>query len=195
MFIPIDHPDTTTTATTTTTQVDACLARLQSDFSDLEDSPVIKITKDNLANGEPDLKNFIIAVTPGDDSPWYGAKYRFKVNCPPDFPMATFNVEIMDACYHPNMDLVKDNKPARICLSLLRTQWKPIYTVKHLTYSLIGMFSNPNHADPLNRSAATWMANDHQEFLNLVSKTLKGGKHDFEDNEGILQSTQFPKFN
>merc|ERR1711935_1110343 len=140
---------------TNAVQVDTCLARLQLDFAELEESPVITIEKSNLANGEPDLKNFTITVTPSEDSPWHGGVYRFKVNCPPEFPSQTFNVEIMDAVYHPNMDLVKDGQPARICLSLLRVEWKPIYGVKHLLYSLLGMFVNPNHADPLNREAAT----------------------------------------
>lgn len=152
--------------------------------------PAVTIEKEKFANGEPDLKNFVITVTPGDDSPWFGGKYRFKVNCPPQYPTAVFNVEIMDPVYHPNMDLVINGKPAKICLSLLRTEWRPAYGVKHLTYSLAGMFVAPNHADPLNREAATLMRNDLAAFHKKVKETLKGGKFDFEEDKGVW----FPKF-
>eukprot|EP01083_Nonionella_stella_P020094 55717_1 len=152
--------------------------RVQVDLDelDLEDLPHVTL---NIPEKE-DLQNFIVNVKiTSKDSFWFGATYSFKFVIPDNYPFKPPNVTCLQKIYHPNIDV---NGP--ICLNLLKKDWKPILTVQQIIHGLIFLFLEPNHADPLNLSAAKVMREDKHVFASNVKKSLRGG---------YVDGTQFDK--
>lgn len=55
--------------------------------------------------------------------------------------------------YHPNIDLA-----GKVCLNILRADWRPIYDVAAVVNGLIFLFYDPNPNDPLNKGASYALA-------------------------------------
>ena len=50
--------------------------------------------------------------------------------------------------YHPNIDL-----QGKVCLNILREDWKPTLSMSAVVLGLQFLFSEPNPGDPLNKGA------------------------------------------
>lgn len=125
-----------------------------------------------------DLTLFDVSVTP-DSGMWKGATYRFTFTIPPHYPHSPPRVECMTAIYHPN--ITTDGK---VCLNILREDWKPVLDINSVIYGLIYLFYEPNPDDPLNHEAAELFRKDKTQFERLVTRTLRGG---------ILDGVQFER--
>ena len=75
--------------------------------------------------------------------------------------------------YHPNINL-----EGKVCLNILREDWKPVLDVNAVIYGLISLFYEPNPNDPLNHEAAELFRNDANRFERTVQRTLRGGNMD-----------------
>ena len=119
-----------------------------------------------------DLINFNVSITP-DTGYWKGATYKFVFAVPPHYPHSPPKVECKTNIYHPNIDL-----QGKVCLNILREDWRPVLDINAVIYGLIYLFYEPNPDDPLNHEAADLFRKDIKSFERLVNRTLRGGKLD-----------------
>jgi len=116
-----------------------------------------------------DITNFDVIVRPEEGSYWYGATYTFTVTVPPEYPFEPPKISCNTKIYHPNIDL-----NGKVCLNILRQDWKPVLDVNNVILGLLFLFIEPNPNDPLNEEAAKQMRDDKKGFSEIVKKTLKG---------------------
>lgn len=119
-----------------------------------------------------DLTYFHVSITP-DTGYWKGATYQFVFNVPPHYPHSPPKVECKTNIYHPNINL-----EGKVCLNILREDWRPVLDINAVIYGLIYLFYEPNPDDPLNHEAADLFRKDIKSFERLVNRTLRGGKLD-----------------
>lgn len=69
---------------------------------------------------------------------------RFVGACPPPYPQPPPPRQV----FHPNID-----EEGKVCLNILRADWKPVLTMKAVIFGLELLFIEPNPDDPLNKGA------------------------------------------
>jgi len=148
--------------------------RIQKDIAELDGGKVATISFPN----PNDLTSFDVAICP-DSGYWQHATYHFTFSIPPHYPHTPPKVECKTKIYHPNIDL-----EGKVCLNILREDWKPVLDINSVIYGLIYLFYEPNPDDPLNHEAAELFRKDVRNFERLVSRTLRGG---------ILDGVQFER--
>mmetsp|Transcript_32123 Transcript_32123/g.96260 ORF Transcript_32123/g.96260 Transcript_32123/m.96260 type:complete len:223 (-) Transcript_32123:645-1313(-) len=148
--------------------------RIQKDIAELDGGKVATIDFPNPNN----LTTFHVRVTP-DTGFWQGASYLFTFQIPDHYPHSPPKVHCETKIYHPNINL-----EGKVCLNILREDWKPVLDINAVIYGLIYLFYEPNPDDPLNHEAAELFRRDVNQFQRLVSRTLSGG---------ILDGVQFQR--
>jgi len=138
------------------------------DIAELDGGKVAEISFPN----PNDLTAFQVTVSP-DTGYWKGATYHFSFQIPPHYPHSPPKVECQTKIYHPNIDL-----QGKVCLNILREDWKPVLDINAVVYGLIYLFYEPNPDDPLNHEAAELFRKDVRQFERLVQRTLRGGMMD-----------------
>uniref|UniRef100_A0A6V1TYK4 UBC core domain-containing protein n=1 Tax=Heterosigma akashiwo TaxID=2829 RepID=A0A6V1TYK4_HETAK len=138
--------------------------RIQKDIAELDGGNVAVITFPNPNN----LTSFEVRVTP-DTGMWRGATYHFTFAIPAMYPHEPPKVHCHTKIYHPNINL-----QGKVCLNILREDWKPVLDINAVIYGLIYLFYEPNPEDPLNREAAELYRNDARQFERVVRRSLQG---------------------
>jgi ubiquitin-conjugating enzyme E2 M len=92
---------------------------------------------------------------------------------PSHYPHSPPKVDCKTKIYHPNIDL-----QGKVCLNILREDWRPVLDINSVIYGLIYLFYEPNPDDPLNHEAADLFRKDIKSFERLVNRTLRGGTLD-----------------
>lgn len=151
--------------------------RIQKDIADLDGGKVATVTFPKIN----DLTNFNVVITP-DSGFWKGATYNFVFVVPPHYPHSPPKVECRTKIYHPNIDL-----QGKVCLNILREDWKPVLDINAVIYGLIYLFYEPNPEDPLNHEAADLFRKDIKSFERLVNRTLRGGTLDGVSFERLIK--------
>lgn len=140
----------------------------RTDIAELDGGKVANIDFPN----PNDLTVFEVSVTP-DSGYWKNATYKFKFDIPDHYPHTPPKVHCDTKIYHPNINL-----EGKVCLNILREDWKPVLDINAVIYGLIFLFYEPNPDDPLNHEAAELFRKDVKHFERLVQRTLKGGMMD-----------------
>lgn len=146
------------------------------DIAELDGGKVATISFPN----PNDLSIFDVTVSP-DSGYWKGATYHFSFVIPTHYPHSPPKVDCKTRIYHPNIDL-----QGKVCLNILREDWKPVLDINSVIYGLIYLFYEPNPDDPLNHEAAELFRKDISQFERLVSRTLRGGMLDGVQFERLL---------
>lgn len=73
--------------------------------------------------------------------------------------------------YHPNIDL-----QGKVCLNILREDWKPTLSITSVVLGMQFLFMEPNPGDPLNKKAAETMMQDEAQFKRNVAMSMRGGR-------------------
>ena len=141
---------------------------IYTDIAELDGGKVAKIIFPN----PNDFSNFHVHITP-DSGYWKNATYQFVFTIPSHYPHSPPKVECTTKIYHPNIDL-----QGKVCLNILREDWRPVLDINSVIYGLIYLFYEPNPDDPLNHEAAELFRRDITQFERLVNRTLKGGSLD-----------------
>lgn len=139
--------------------------RIQKDIAELDGGNVAEIEFPN----PNDLTFFHVSITP-DSGFWKNATYKFIFDIPDHYPHTPPKVHCDTKIYHPNINL-----EGKVCLNILREDWKPVLDINAVIYGLILLFDDPNPDDPLNHEAAELFRKDARSFERLVQRTLKGG--------------------
>ena len=109
----------------------------------------------------PDPKNILelqVEINPPEGL-WKGGKYIFKVAVPKGYPHNAPVATLLTPIYHPNIDL-----QGKVCLNILRADWKPILDLNAVILGLNFLFIEPNPNDPLNHEAAELQRDDFSGF-------------------------------
>lgn len=138
------------------------------DIAELDGGKVVEVEFPN----PNDLTTFYVIITP-DTGYWAHATYNFTFTIPPHYPHSPPKVECNTKIYHPNINL-----DGKVCLNILREDWKPVLDINAVIYGLCFLFYQPNPEDPLNHEAAELFRKDSKQFERLVSRTLRGGQLD-----------------
>lgn len=127
-----------------------------------------------------DLTAFNVSISP-DSGYWKGATYHFSFGIPAHYPHSPPKVDCNTKIYHPNIDL-----QGKVCLNILREDWRPVLDINSVIYGLIYLFYEPNPDDPLNHEAAELFRKDIGQFERLVTRTLRGGRLDGVEFERLV---------
>jgi len=143
--------------------------RAQKDISDMDPdaTPGVVVMFPDPNN----LMYFKVSVTPADGL-YLGATFQFNVTVGDNYPYEPPLVVCETLVYHPNIDF-----NGRVCLNILRAEWKPVLTLGAVLFGLMTLFLEPNADDPLNKEAADAMVDDPERFSSTVRRTLRGGNH------------------
>jgi ubiquitin-conjugating enzyme E2 M len=141
---------------------------ISADIAELDGGRVANIEFPN----PNDLTVFEVSITP-DSGFWKNATYKFKFDIPDHYPHTPPKVHCDTKIYHPNINL-----EGKVCLNILREDWKPVLDINAVIYGLIFLFYEPNPDDPLNHEAAELFRKDTKNFERLVQRTLRGGVMD-----------------
>ena len=119
---------------------------------------------------DPDnILSFILYIEP-DEGMYKGGRFSFTFNITPNFPHEPPKVQCREKIYHPNIDL-----EGKVCLNILREDWKPVLNLNAVIVGLQFLFLEPNASDPLNKEAAEDLRNYRDGFRRNVRTAMKGG--------------------
>ncbi|KAH7632858.1 ubiquitin-conjugating enzyme/RWD-like protein [Sordaria sp. MPI-SDFR-AT-0083] len=116
-----------------------------------------------------DILNFILYIEP-DEGMYKGGKFSFTFNITPNFPHEPPKVQCREKIYHPNIDL-----EGKVCLNILREDWKPVLNLNAVIVGLQFLFLEPNASDPLNKEAAEDLRSNREGFKRNVRTAMSGG--------------------
>ncbi|GAX84677.1 hypothetical protein CEUSTIGMA_g12098.t1 [Chlamydomonas eustigma] len=140
--------------------------RMQKDMAELSLPSNISIT---FPDGAEKLMHFEIMIRP-DEGIYRGGMFVFDFNIGAGYPHDPPKVLCKTKVYHPNIDL-----EGKICLNILREDWKPILTISSVIYGLQFLFLDPNPDDPLNKEAAVAFQDNPRRFEADVQRAIMHG--------------------
>ncbi|KAL2264735.1 hypothetical protein VTJ83DRAFT_7245 [Remersonia thermophila] len=155
----------TTAAATKKKKVTAAQLRVQKDLSELS----LGSTMSTEFPDPDDILSFILYIEP-DEGMYKGGRFSFTFNIPPSFPHEPPKVQCREKIYHPNIDL-----EGKVCLNILREDWKPVLNLNAVIVGLQFLFLEPNASDPLNKEAAEDLRNTREMFKRNVRTAMAGG--------------------
>ncbi|KAK7932129.1 hypothetical protein PG985_002841 [Apiospora marii] len=119
---------------------------------------------------DPDnILEFILTITP-DEGQYTGGKFTFSFNMSASYPHEPPKVRCQQKIYHPNIDL-----EGKVCLNILREDWKPVLNLNAVIVGLQFLFLEPNASDPLNKEAADDLRQSRDNFRRNVKNSMAGG--------------------
>lgn len=143
--------------------VTAANLRLQKDLGELEldgSSATLEIPdKEN-------LREFSITLRPVEGF-YKGGTFHFQISVPAQYPHEPPKALCLTKIFHPNID-----EEGKVCLNILRADWKPVLTIKAVFYGLELLFIEPNPDDPLNKEAAKLLKEDKRGFQQRVNRYM-----------------------
>ncbi|KAI1809663.1 ubiquitin-conjugating enzyme [Poronia punctata] len=146
-------------------KVTAAQIRVQKDLEELSLSSTMKTEFPD----PDDILNFILIITP-DDGMYAGGRFTFMFNIDQNYPHDPPKVRCQQKIYHPNIDL-----EGKVCLNILREDWKPVLNLNAIIVGLQFLFLDPNASDPLNKEAADDLRANKEVFKRNVKTSMAGG--------------------
>lgn len=146
--------------------------RLQQDLTELGlTAPELELQFPDLS----DISRFIVTLSPAEG--WYkGLCFRFAFTVLETYPFEPPLVRCLDAVWHPNLD-----EHGAVCLSILREDWRPVYTLVSLVQGLLHLLLEPNPNDALNAAAAEMLVQDPAAFQARVHQQVRERQYHFEN--------------
>lgn len=146
-------------------KVTAAQLRVQKDLSELSLGSTMRTEFPDPDN----ILSFILYIEP-DEGMYKGGRFSFTFNITPNFPHEPPKVQCREKIYHPNIDL-----EGKVCLNILREDWKPVLNLNAVIVGLQFLFLEPNASDPLNKEAAEDLRSYRDGFRRNVRTAMKGG--------------------
>ncbi|EFX03430.1 nedd8 conjugating enzyme [Grosmannia clavigera kw1407] len=146
-------------------KVTAAQLRIQKDLSELSLGNTMRIDFPD----PDDILNFVLTIEP-DEGMYRGGRFNFDFRINQNFPHEPPKVECQQKIYHPNIDLM-----GKVCLNILREDWKPVLNLNAVIVGLQFLFLEPNASDPLNKEAAEDLRSHRENFKRNVRNSMAGG--------------------
>ncbi|KAL2017015.1 hypothetical protein VTK56DRAFT_2696 [Thermocarpiscus australiensis] len=157
-------------------KVTAAQLRVQKDLSELS----LGTTMTTEFPDPDNILSFVLYIEP-DEGMYKGGRFSFSFSIPPSFPHEPPKVQCREKIYHPNIDL-----EGKVCLNILREDWKPVLNLNAVIVGLQFLFLEPNASDPLNKEAAEDLRNNREGFKRHVRQAMAGGSVKGEAYERVL---------
>ncbi|KAK4131390.1 hypothetical protein BT67DRAFT_158905 [Trichocladium antarcticum] len=157
-------------------KVTAAQLRAQKDLSELS----LGTTMSTEFPDPDNILSFVLYVEP-DEGMYKGGRFSFTFNITPSFPHEPPKVQCREKIYHPNIDL-----EGKVCLNILREDWKPVLDLNAVIVGLQFLFLEPNASDPLNKEAAEDLRNNREGFKRNVKIAMGGGSVRGESYKRVL---------
>ena len=124
-----------------------------------------------------DLLNFVLEIKP-DEGCYHGGRFTFTFAMNQNYPHEPPAVRCQQKIYHPNIDL-----EGKVCLNILREDWKPVLNLNAVIVGLQFLFLEPNASDHLNKVAAEDLRQSRESFRRNVRAimtvaTIRGISYD-----------------
>jgi len=155
----------TTAAAPKKKRVTAAQLRVQRDLSELS----LGTTMSTEFPDPDNILSFNLYIEP-DEGMYKGGRFSFSFNITPSFPHEPPKVLCREKIYHPNIDI-----EGKVCLNILREDWKPVLNLNAVIVGLQFLFLEPNASDPLNKEAAEDLRNHREGFKRNVRQAMQGG--------------------
>jgi ubiquitin-conjugating enzyme E2 M len=146
-------------------KVTAAQLRVQKDLSELSLGSTMSIEFPDA----DDILNFVLTIEP-DEGMYRGGRFTFNFAINQNFPHDPPKVLCNQKIYHPNIDL-----EGKVCLNILREDWKPVLNLNAVIVGLQFLFLEPNASDPLNKEAADDLRTTRESFKRNVKASMAGG--------------------
>ncbi|QUC23283.1 uncharacterized protein UV8b_07524 [Ustilaginoidea virens] len=146
-------------------KVTAAQLRVQKDLSELSLGSTMKTEFPD----SDDILNFVLTIEP-DEGMYRQGRFTFDFAINQNFPHEPPKVRCREKIYHPNIDL-----EGKVCLNILREDWKPVLNLNAVIVGLQFLFLEPNASDPLNKEAAEDLRNHREGFKRNVRTAMGGG--------------------
>ncbi|KAL8392240.1 hypothetical protein RB595_002437 [Gaeumannomyces hyphopodioides] len=146
-------------------KVTAAQLRVQKDLSELSLGSTMRTEFPD----PDDILNFTLTIDP-DEGMYRGGRFDFDFKINQNFPHEPPKVLCKQKIYHPNIDL-----EGKVCLNILREDWKPVLNLNAVIVGLQFLFLEPNASDPLNKEAAEDLRSNREGFKRNVRTSMGGG--------------------
>ncbi|KAF6842172.1 ubiquitin-conjugating enzyme [Colletotrichum musicola] len=146
-------------------KVTAAQLRVQKDLSELSLGSTMKTDFPDA----DDILHFTLTIEP-DEGMYRTGRFNFTFDIPQSFPHEPPKVRCKEKIYHPNIDL-----EGKVCLNILREDWKPVLNLNAVIVGLQFLFLEPNASDPLNKEAAEDLRLNREGFKRNVRTSMGGG--------------------
>lgn len=145
-------------------KVTAAQLRVQKDLEELSLGSTMKTDFPD----PDDILNFALTIDP-DEGMYRGGRFTFSFAISHNFPHEPPKVRCKEKIYHPNIDL-----EGKVCLNILREDWKPVLNLNAVIVGLQFLFLEPNASDPLNKEAADDLRLNREGFKRNVRASMGG---------------------
>ncbi|EGX93712.1 E2 ubiquitin-conjugating enzyme [Cordyceps militaris CM01] len=145
-------------------KVTAAQLRVQKDLSELS---LGKTMRTEFPDPD-DILHFILTIDP-DEGMYCTGRFTFDFAINQSFPHEPPKVLCREKIYHPNIDL-----EGKVCLNILREDWKPVLNLNAIIVGLQFLFLEPNASDPLNKEAAEDLRSNRELFKRNVRGSING---------------------
>lgn len=142
--------------------------RLEKDIKALDLPPTVTVDIINHPTDASEKPLLYIYIAP-DDGFYEGGHFKFSLSINENYPIDAPKVSCLNKLYHPNIDI-----DGKICLNILREDWRPVLDLQSIIIGLLFLFLEPNAQDPLNKEAAAILNNDRVQFKQLVKISMSG---------------------
>ncbi|KAI2630086.1 ubiquitin-conjugating enzyme [Xylaria nigripes] len=146
-------------------KITAAQIRVQKDLSELS----LGLTMRTDFPDPDDILNFVLEIEP-DEGVYTGGKFTFTFSMGQSYPHEPPKVRCQQKIYHPNIDT-----EGKVCLNILREDWKPVLNLNAVIVGLQFLFLEPNASDPLNKEAADDLRASRETFRKNVKTSMAGG--------------------
>jgi ubiquitin-conjugating enzyme E2 A len=114
---------------------------------------------------DSDLYLWRATITGPEDTSWEGGIYGLQLVFDGSYPDTPPTARFVCDMFHPNI-----YTDGSLCMDVLKSMWKPVFTVGMILSSVQSLLSDPNPLSPANPAAAALLTSDPKAYRRQVRR-------------------------